>query len=110
MKKIMSSSIEPFNSKSYLEIPKGMASDTIFARECNGIQCEDKLIHEHNFVPETIKKEIVLFNVLLAACATVIYVVKFWAKLKLILRFYGSTNYKRSTFWQKQCSITSFLK
>jgi hypothetical protein len=56
MKKIMSSSIEPFNSKSYLEIPKGMASDTIFARECNGIQCEDKLIHEHNFVPETIKK------------------------------------------------------
>ncbi len=33
-----------------------MSSDTMFTRECNGIQCEDKLIHEHNFVTETIKK------------------------------------------------------
>ena len=56
MKKIVSSSIERFKSKSYLEIHKGMAADTTFARECNGIQSEDKLIHEHNFVPETIKK------------------------------------------------------
>jgi hypothetical protein len=58
MKKIVSSSIERFKSKSYLEIHKGMAADTTFARECNGIQSEDKLVHEHNFVPETIKEGI----------------------------------------------------
>jgi hypothetical protein len=58
MKKIVSSSIQPFKSKSYLEIHKGMAANTTFDRECNGIQSEDKLIHEHNFVPETIKEVI----------------------------------------------------
>jgi hypothetical protein len=66
MKKIMSS-IESFKSKSCLEIHKGIASDTTFARGCHGIQ-SDKLIHEHNFLfQKQSKKEIVLFNVLLAA-------------------------------------------
>ena len=55
LKKIMASSIETFKLKYYLT-DKGMSSDTMFIRECNGIQCEDKLIHEHNFVTETIKK------------------------------------------------------
>jgi hypothetical protein len=90
MKKIVSSSIERFKSKSYLEIHKGMtAAGTTFARECNGIQSE------------TIKEGICIVQCITCGAHYCNICGKLLGEAQSHTEagwFYGSTNYKTIHF------------